>query len=427
MPRAKPRVTGRTTGRIPAARVLTGPASLRTSDHACLVCSTREQELAALAAFFDEGIDLGERCVYVAAGVAASKLALAGFAVEIIGITDAAPGAFEPERMIDWLRGRTGDALRAGCSGFRLAIDSACADPTGSRWTDYESRLNYLMPSARLAVMCTYDRSRLPPQVIRDMLATHPLAVTDGLVCHNPHYVAPDDFRANDRPAGEVDRFISQLRSTELADAERREAEARRRSLARGLRTAAEAERRAVSRALRDEVAHTLSALELAIDRGDNPRDLAPLVAAASARVNALQQELRPTILDELGLVAAIYSHATAEAQRAGLELELELDDLGVDGEAATACFRIAREALANVVRHARARRVEISLQTVAGRLELVVRDDGVGFDPSQPRTSFGLVDMADRAELLDGSFEISSTVGAGTTVVARVGLANSR
>lgn len=425
MPRARPRATGRTTGRIATARVLTGPASLRASDHACLVCSTREQELAALAAFFEEGRDLGERCVYVASRVADSKLALAGIAVVVIGLPDAAPGAFDPERMLDWLRGRTSDALRSGGSGFRFAIDAECVmqDPNRARWAEYESRLNQLMPSARLAVMCTYDRARLAPQIVRDMLATHPLVMTDGIVCHNPHYVVPEDFLASDRPAGEVDRFVEQLRASHRADAERREAADRRRALARGLRTAAEAERRAVSRSLRDDVAHTLSAIELAIERGDNPRDTGALVARALARVTALQHELRPTILDELGLVAAIYAHATAEAQRAGFELVLELDDLGVDGDAATACYRIVREALANVVRHARASKVEISLQAVAGWLELVVRDDGAGFDPSLPRTTFGLLDMAERAELLDGNLEISSAIGSGTTVFARIAL----
>lgn len=402
---------------------------MRASDHACVVCQTREEELAVLAPYFREGLDLGERCLYIAEDAAASKLALAELGssrneLAIIGREEVYPtGAFDPERMIDWIQTRTNEAMRSGYAGLRLASEAICAwnDPNRARFPEFEARLNYLMASGRVAAVCSYNRSRLPPQLVRDMLATHPLVVVGETVCTNPYYIAPEDFLAKDRPAGEVARFIDRLHAAQLADNARLHAEARRRALSRNTLEVLEMERRSIARALHDDVGQTFAALQLAIERGDEATQTVALFAAVTDGVRALQHELRPPGLDDLGLVAAIRSHATREARRGGFELSLVLDDLDVDRELATTCFRIAQEALANIVRHARATRVEVSLHTVSGQLDLVVRDDGIGFDPARAHTTFGLLAMTERAELVGGRVEITSAPAAGTTIRARL------
>jgi signal transduction histidine kinase len=394
-----------------------------------VVCRTREEELATLEPFFREGLDLGERCMYLTADAAASKQALAALdtprnALAIVAREEVFPtGGFDPERVLDWVRTRASDAMRDGYAGLRLAIEAIgfANDPKAARFPELEARFNHLMPSERIALLCVYDRVRLPPPLVRDMLATHALVVVDNDVCKNPHYIAPEDFLAKDRPAGEVEHFIAQLHASQRADNARKSLDARRRGLSRNTLEVLELERRSIARALQDDVGQTFTTLQQAVERGDTPAQTAALFAAVHDGMTALQRELRPPGLDDLGLVAALRSYATREARRGGFELVLVLDDLDVDRELATACFRIAQEALANIVRHARASRVEVSLQMISGKLDLVVRDDGVGFDTHSDRPTFGLLAMTERAELVGGTLDITSAPGGGTSIRARL------
>jgi len=408
------------------ARVLGGPLSLRSADHVCVLCRSRDEELAAIEPFLREGLDLGERCIYLAEDAAAGKRALGAIAshgaLSILGRGEAYKDVGSPdvEHLLDWLRSRTDEAARAGFAGLRLVGEMA-ASLGMARLAEYEARLNHLVVHGRIAIMCTYDRTRVPALSIRETLATHPLVLVDGTLCRNPQYVSPDDYLAKDRPSGEVDRFIARLHAAQLVENERGEAEARRRTLARGMQATDETERRAIARELHDDIGQLLSTLQLAVGRGDDAARTSAALGAALESVRGLAHELRPPVLDELGLIAAIRSHAMRQALRGGLEVALDLDDLDVEREVATVCFRIVREAIANVMRHARAKRFAVTLQTVGGRLDLVVSDDGIGFDPSHGRTTFGLLGMIERAELVGGSLEITSSPNQGTTIRARI------
>ena len=139
-------------------------------------------------------------------------------------------------------------------------------------------------------------------------------------------------------------------------------------------------------------------------------------------QVQTLAFELRPSMLDEFGLVLALRNLVTRHGERAGVRATLTATpaDARAPVEIETACFRIVQEALSNVARHARARHVEVTLTAEDGALEVTVRDDGVGFNVERLRTSLGLVGMGERADFAGGRLDIESAAGAGTTLRAR-------
>ncbi len=203
-------------------------------------------------------------------------------------------------------------------------------------------------------------------------------------------------------------------------------------ALSRRLIEAQEAERRAVARELHDDFGQVLTALKLNLHRLEGDRsDSIELVDGAIARIRDLAQALRPPLLDELGLDEALLWHVEHEAKRAGLAFHLAIAPLGrrLPPAVEMTCFRVAQEALTNVIRHAQAHLVEVELEANS-TLQLVVRDDGRGFDVPAARKrameggSQGLLSMQERVTLAGGDIEIESAPGRGTCVRARLPLA---
>lgn len=210
------------------------------------------------------------------------------------------------------------------------------------------------------------------------------------------------------------------------------------RTLTRQLMAAQEAERARISRELHDEIGQTLAAVKLnlqAIGRMTADERIASQVGDGIAVVDAtvgevrnLSRDLRPSVLDDLGLVAALQWYLERQAERAGLTVTFvpEPDLPRAPREIETACYRIVQEALTNVVRHAQAGRVDVLVAMDGSDLVLSVRDDGRGFnlrsaavhDGGPPH--LGLVGMRERAENAGGVLTIESTPGLGTTVRAR-------
>src|SRR5438067_1927184 len=144
-------------------------------------------------------------------------------------------------------------------------------------------------------------------------------------------------------------------------------------------------------------------------------------------RVRQLSLSLRPPQLDDLGLAAALRSHLDRQASVAGIAAHFDATEAPheLDPDTETACFRVAQEAINNVLRHAHAHNLWVRLFTASGRLALSVRDDGRGFDLEAVRrraasgASLGLVGMEERIALAGGSFELRATPGAGTVLLA--------
>lgn len=202
------------------------------------------------------------------------------------------------------------------------------------------------------------------------------------------------------------------------------------RQLSAQLLTAQEEERRTIARELHDEVGQVLTAIkvELAFSKtttstsGDpNPAldNVRTVVDTALQRVRDLSHLLHPAMLDDLGLQTAIEWHLRDFRRRHDIDVEFRHDEVDERLNAATevTAFRIAQEALTNVVKHARAKSVQIELRREQATLMLTITDDGVGFDANAPsgRRGLGLVGIRERVAKLDGILRIDSEPGQGT------------
>jgi two-component system sensor histidine kinase UhpB len=194
---------------------------------------------------------------------------------------------------------------------------------------------------------------------------------------------------------------------------------------------AQEEERRRLARDLHDEVNQALTAILLRLqamsqsappELGEELTELKRLVNQAMGELLQLARQLRPTALDDHGLLPAMASQVRRFAAQTGIEADLKSTGggSGLAPDEEIAVYRIAQEALANIARHADAKRVEVDLRTGDG-VELTVRDDGCGFEPSVPASGLGLGGMAERARLVGGELTIESRPGAGTELSLRV------
>ena len=199
---------------------------------------------------------------------------------------------------------------------------------------------------------------------------------------------------------------------------------------------AQELERRRLARELHDETGQALTsillglkALEERLDEAGSraaAAELRELLVATLQDVRRLAVELRPSALDDFGLVAALERLAASISEQTGIEIDFEpaLTTERLPDEVETALYRIVQESLTNVVKHAKARNVSILLSRKPGAVKAVVEDDGRGFDPARDTgDGFGLVGMRERLALLGGRLEVESSEGAGTTVAAEVPL----
>ncbi|MBI4909653.1 MAG: sensor histidine kinase [Acidobacteria bacterium] len=186
---------------------------------------------------------------------------------------------------------------------------------------------------------------------------------------------------------------------------------------------------RRLSRELHDEFGQTLSAIEANLaavpattpDQQSRIEDCMLLVKDVMSNVRELSQLLRPSILDDFGLNAGLQWLADSFHQRTGIEVEAHIEHGGrLPGETETHLFRIAQEALTNVVRHSGAKRVTLSLGAANGRLTLTIADDGKGLAPKEGRTGFGMMGMRERMRAAGGELHVRSTPK-GLTITAEV------
>lgn len=198
-----------------------------------------------------------------------------------------------------------------------------------------------------------------------------------------------------------------------------------------------ETERRRIARELHDEIGQALTVAQLnlqAVLQSSDAGAMAPrltesleVVEHVLEQVHDISLNLRPSMLDDLGLEAALRWYTNRQAALAGLRVEFAMEPLKhrLDPNIETECFRIAQEALTNVVRHAHAHSLTVELLAREGRLHLTVRDDGVGFDMASVQEQtvgdprLGLLGMEERAALAGGGLEFKSVPGAGTNVHA--------
>jgi len=220
----------------------------------------------------------------------------------------------------------------------------------------------------------------------------------------------------------------------------RKQAELAMHDLSQRLIRAHEAERARLGRELHDDVTQRLAIL--AIDAGRVERGADKILTAEMMRgireglvrlsedIHALSYRLHPALLEDLGLAEALKAECERFSRQESVPVEVVMRDLPgvIPSETALCLFRVAQEALRNVARHAKASQVEISLSVLSVRalndnVQLIVHDDGIGFDPTlqRARPSLGLASMRERVFLVDGQFHVESAPGQGTTILVTV------
>jgi signal transduction histidine kinase len=425
---------------------------LRLHQHLCVIYRTEEERLAAALPYLKAGLERRERCLYVADEKAASPVfnalrkggidvdhCLESRALVVIDKPHTHLGheRFDPDRWIGFLSQTAREAGAEKFSGLTILGEMTWAlgeDTTPERLVEYEARFNQLTRENDVRGLCQYNRDRFPPEIMLRVLRTHPVVVYGGIVCNNPYYVPPEEFLAPDQASREVERLLNNIVSGEQSLVQLR-------ALAARLQTVREDERSRTAREIHDELGQALTAikLEFATLLRDLPapqdsakqrgRSILNLLDQAIQSVRRIATGLRPTILDDLGLVAALEWAADDFQTRTGTRCQISLPDVdvGPDPERATALFRIFQETLTNIARHANATHVSIRLTEENGSVILEVHDNGIGIGEAQlsSRASLGILGMRERVLLLGGTLTIIGTPGKGTLV--RVLIPDSR
>ncbi|HKD17612.1 MAG TPA: PAS domain S-box protein [Thermoanaerobaculia bacterium] len=210
------------------------------------------------------------------------------------------------------------------------------------------------------------------------------------------------------------------------------------RALAARMETVREEEASRIAHELHDEIGQALTAVKLQLQtlqrRAETPGLADELSEGIASTERALEQvrdlslSLRPSVLDDLGLTAALRWYLDRQAQLSGFAAELHADAIParLPRELETACFRVVQQALTNVARHARARHVSVELRRGREDLRLSIRDDGVGFDSTAAQAraragqSLGILGMKERVSLLGGQFTLRSDPSSGTEIQVR-------
>lgn len=195
-------------------------------DHLCLIYESPEEQFAAIVPFVRLGLERGEKCVYVAddntsaevleqmkrGGVDVARVLETG-ALSVITKKEAylKRGYFDPDWMIWFLKEATDAAKAEGFTGLRVTGEMTWVlgkDPGSERLMEYEAKLNYFFPENDALAICQYNIGRFSPQIIMDVIRTHPLVIYRGQVCRNLYYVSPEEMLLPNQGYLEVSRLL---------------------------------------------------------------------------------------------------------------------------------------------------------------------------------------------------------------------------
>jgi signal transduction histidine kinase len=433
---------------------------LGPNGHHALIYESPDERFGVAIPFIRIGLDRGEKCIYIAddgteesvreAMVARGLDVERAIAAESL-VLETKDGAFlkhgsiDPERMHTFWKNATAEALRQGFSALRATGGTEWVLNGAHRleqWIAYESQLTDVMAGLNCFALCHYNRELFPPEIILDVIRTHPTVIYRGVVCRNVYYVPPDEYIGSNQAAREVERLLATIRKSAEFEQTLRQQRDELRTLASRLMHAQDDERRRLATMLHETTAQDLAALKMLLARlsraagtlGDNERhDLTESISLTEqsiAGIRTVSYLLHPPFLDEAGLLSALRWYAGGFAERSGIAVELDLPEslerLPLDTE--TVLFRIVQESLTNIHRHAGSETARIRLRRDAGMIALAIEDRGQGIPSTTLEhitsggAGVGVVGMSERIEQLGGHLEIASS-GQGTTVRVRIPL----
>jgi signal transduction histidine kinase len=443
--------------------------------HFCTFYETKQDLLDILLPYFKAGVENSEFSLLVISNselltvqeaISALRNAVpdldrhvAERSIEIVGHDEwfLEAGAFDLYRVANQFKEKLDDALARGYLGMRVNGSPAwLLTKNPQQLREFEQEFDRLFRNERVIASCTYPLGGSGADELLDVAHTHQFAIArrqgNWQVLETPELMqAKQEIqRLNEQLEQRVIERTSELAATNAAlqaeNAERKRAEAERahlyaqmqashkqmQNLSRQLLQVQEAERRAIASELHDEIGQGLTGLDLLLSTS---QQFPPEQAQAQAQlrdlleqVRGLALDLRPTMLDDLGVVPALvwlferYTTQTKVSVRfehSGLEEQRFAPDVEITA------YRIVQEALTNVARHADVHEVIVRLWTDADTLSVIIVDQGRGFDLQtvQRGASSGLAGMVERAALLGGELTIESAPGTGTRLTASLPL----
>jgi signal transduction histidine kinase len=435
-------------------------------DHLCSIYESPEERLGVAIPFIRIGLDRGEKCIYIAddgteaavrdamsaEGIDVERTVASGSLVlENKEATYLKHGSFDPEWVFTFWADAMGQAISQGFSALRATGETEWVlhgAPGIDRWMDYESRMTHMLADHNCVALCQYNSRLFPPELVLDVIRTHPTVIYHGVVCRNMYYVPPDEFLGTNQAAREVERLLTSIREREDIEYTLRQQRNELRALAGRLMHAQDDERRRMAQMLHETTAQDLAALKMILARltrtaaglSDGERrelsDSISLAEQSMTQIRTLSYLLHPPFLDEGGLLSALRWYAAGFAERSGITVDLELpesfDRLPLDTE--TALFRVIQESLINIHRHAGSKTARIRVRRDAETLVMEIEDRGQGIPPALLERimslggGVGIAGMCERIGQLGGRLEVVSSVHGttGTTVRARLPLMRS-
>ncbi len=444
--------------------------------HFCHFYETKEDLLDILIPYFKTGLENNEFCMWVVfdpinedeardalrGAIPGIERRFAAGDIEIVAHSQwyLRNGTFDLQRVIEGWKEKLNQAVANGYAGLRVNGNEGWL--TGRHWkdfSDYEGQLNRWIANQQVIVLCAYPLAVRSASEVFDVARAHQFAVAKRFgkwevvatpeLIHAREEIVQLNKELEERVAERTrelgatnDELRTEILERNLVENQLKGVGEQLRALSIRLDRAREEEASRIARELHDELGSALTSLKwdmeclakLCSERGTQETPLAldakikeimTLIDAIIETVRKISSELRPHILDDLGLVAAIVWQAKQFEYRTGITCQCDslVEMVDLTREQSTALFRIFQEAMTNILRHAQATRIKITIRAELGEFVLEVRDNGKGIskeDIASPG-SLGLIGMRERAHLAGGRSEITGVAGKGTVLTVRV------
>lgn len=423
--------------------------------HFCHFYETGDDLLDILIPFFRTGLERNEFCMWVVSDPLQKERALAALREEVPDVDERVTagrmellsheewylknGGFEPQVVIEGWKQRLSKALANGQSGMRAnGNESWLTDKDWGDFVDYEHRLNGLMQDTPMIVLCTYPLAKCSGGGVFDVARAHEFAIAKRFGSWN--VLESPRLKAVERELKELSQQLEERvveRTLSLGTVN----ELLRRMTAR-VQAVAEAEGTRIASEIHDELGSALTSLHWDLEAvqeliavaensaqlaraGERLAGMRHLTEQTVAALKRITTNLRPRVLEELGLVDAVKQQVRDFEVSTGIACSFEssIEHPHLSPEQGTAVFRAVQEALTNIRRHAKATKVEVTMHEENGALVLRIHDNGKGIPASSKwrSDSLGLWAMQERASLAGGTLDIAGSDGAGSTITLQV------